>query len=34
MSKNLSIIYQSNINSKEWGVLEEIAREQLLNRED
>lgn len=27
MSKNLSIIYQSNIASKEWLVLEELARD-------
>lgn len=27
MSKNLSIIYQSNIASKEWHVLEELSRE-------
>ena len=26
MSKNLSIIYNSNVQSKEWSVLEELAR--------
>ena len=34
MSKNLSIIYQSNIQSKEWSALEEIAREKGLNKDD
>lgn len=34
MSKNLSIIYQSNIQSKEWTLLEEIAREKGLNKDD
>ena len=34
MSKNLSIIYQSNIQSKEWSFLEELARERALNKDD
>lgn len=34
MSKNLSIIYMSNIQSKEWIVLEELAREHQLNKDD
>ena len=34
MTKNLSIIYHSNIVSKEWFVLEELARDHLLNNDD
>jgi hypothetical protein len=34
MSKNLSIIYQSNIQSKEWLVLEELSRERQLTKDD
>ena len=34
MSKNLEIIYKSNINSKEWTMLEEYCRDQILGRED
>ena len=34
MSKGLSIIYYSNINSKEWTVLEELCREKILNKDD
>jgi hypothetical protein len=34
MSKGLSIIYYSNINSKEWVVLEELCRDKILNKED
>ena len=34
MSKNLSIIYQSNIQSKEWQFLEELSRERALNKDD
>lgn len=34
MSKGLSIIYYSNINSKEWLILEELSRDKQLGRED
>ncbi len=34
MSKNLSIIYHSNIASKEWSVLEELSRERQLSKDD
>lgn len=34
MSKNLSIIYHSNIQSKEWSFLEELSRERALNKDD
>jgi hypothetical protein len=34
MSKGLGIIYQSNINSKEWIVLEELCRDMLLQKDD
>ena len=34
MSKGLSIIYYSNINSKEWGVLEDLCRDKLLLDDD
>ena len=34
MSKGLSIIYFSNINSKEWQIFEELCRDKLLDRED
>jgi len=34
MSKNLSIIYLSNIQSKEWQFLEELSRERALNKDD
>ena len=34
MSKGLSIIYYSNINSKEWSVLEDLCRDKLLAEDD
>lgn len=34
MSKGLSIIYYSNINSKEWVILEELCRDKALNKDD
>jgi hypothetical protein len=34
MSKNLSIIFHSNIVSKEWAVLEELCRDRLLTEKD
>lgn len=34
MSKGLSIIFYSNINSKEWIVLEELVKEKQLSKED
>lgn len=34
MSKGLSIIYYSNINSKEWNVLEEMCKDKTLGKED
>ncbi len=34
MSKGLSIIYYSNINSKEWLILEELCKEKTLNKDD
>jgi hypothetical protein len=34
MSKGLSIIYYSNINSKEWLILEELSRDKLLGKDD
>ena len=34
MSKGLSIIYQSNISSKEWSILQELCRDRLLSKED
>jgi hypothetical protein len=34
MSKGLSIIYYSNINSKEWQILEELCRDKQLSHED
>ena len=34
MSKGLSIIYQSNINSKEWTSLQELASSSKLLNED
>jgi len=34
MSKNLSIIYQSNVQSKEWQVLEDLARNYQLTSKD
>lgn len=34
MSKNLSIIYHSNIASKEWSVLEELSHERHLSKDD
>ena len=34
MSKGLSIIYFSNINSKEWVYLEEMCRDRILNKDD
>eukprot|EP00347_Sterkiella_histriomuscorum_P021555 403333567 len=34
MSKGLSIIYYSNINSKEWSTLEELCKDKLLNLDD
>jgi hypothetical protein len=34
MSKNLSIIYLSNIQSKEWNVLEELAKDKQLSKDD
>ena len=34
MSKGLNIIYLSNINSKDWIVLNELCRDKLLNKDD
>lgn len=34
MSKNLSIIYHSNIQSKEWQTLEELSRDHQLTKDD
>ena len=34
MSKGLSIIFYSNINSKEWVVLEDLSRDKALCKED
>jgi len=34
MSKGLSIIYFSNINSKEWVYLEEMCKDRVLNKDD
>lgn len=34
MSKGLSIIYLSNINSKEWTTLNELCKDKLLSKED
>ena len=34
MSKNLSIIYHSNVQSKEWQVLEELAKGYQLTSKD
>lgn len=34
MSKGLNIIYLSNINSKDWGVLNELCKDRLLNKDD
>lgn len=34
MSKGLSIIYYSNINSKEWLIMEDLCRLKQLARED
>lgn len=34
MSKGLSIIYYSNINSKEWVILEDLAKEKQLGKDD
>lgn len=34
MSKGLSIIYYSNINSKEWHVLEDLCKEKFLTKDD
>ena len=34
MSKGLSIIYYSNINSKEWLILEEMSRDKMLSKDD
>jgi hypothetical protein len=34
MSKNLSIIYHSNVQSKEWQVLEELAKGYQISSKD
>lgn len=34
MSKGLSIIYLSNVNSKEWMILSEICNDKLLSKDD
>lgn len=34
MSKGLSIIYSSNVNSKEWLILEDLCKDKLLTKDD
>lgn len=34
MSKGLSIIYYSNINSKEWSILEELSKDKSMSQDD